>query len=183
MHIVTRFSNHIRYVFHDSLTFVPVRAELDEVDDYFEIIGLERTDHIFLTKTVDAELLDFPIPPLLIQTFLENFQKHNAPGGRLLRFSIKIDHLEMEGHRYVRIRLSDTGIGYSEESLHQLQNLDGEFAQFHVGIQNLCRRIDILYKKQQKTAFFNLPGGGACSVFYIPADSYFSGEQQGGMDK
>lgn len=47
--------------------------------------------------------------------------------------------------------------------------MDGVFAQFHVGIQNLCRRIEILYKKQHKTAFYNLPNGGACSVFYLPA--------------
>lgn len=169
LRIITRFSNHIRYVFHDSLTFVPIRAELSEVDDYFEIIALERTDPILLTKSVDPQLMEYPVPPLLIQTFVENFQKHNPQSDKVLNFSIRIDSLELGGQKYVRIRLSDNGIGYSEEALQQLQLMDGVFAQFHVGIQNLCRRIEILYKKQHKTAFYNLPNGGACSVFYLPA--------------
>lgn len=169
LRIITRFSNHIRYVFHDSLTFVPIRAELAEVDDYFEIIDLERTDHILLTKSVDPQLMDYPIPPLLIQTFVENFQKHNPQSDKILHFTIRIDRVELENQGYVRIRLTDNGIGYSEDALQQLQQMDGVFAQFHVGIQNLCRRIEILYKKQHKTAFYNLPNGGTCSVFYLPA--------------
>lgn len=169
LRIITRFSNHIRYVFHDSLTFVPIRAELAEVDDYFEIITLERTDHILLTKSVDPQLMDYPVPPLLIQTFVENFHKHNPQSDKILNFSIRIDGVELGGEKFVRIRLSDNGAGYSEEGLQQLQSRDGVFVQFHVGIQNLCRRIDILYKKQHKTAFYNLPNSGACSVFYLPA--------------
>lgn len=169
LRIITRFSNHIRYIFHDSLTFVPIRAELAEVDDYFEIIGLERTDPILLNKSVDPQLMDYPIPPLLIQTFVENFQKHNPQSDKILHFTIRIDQVELEDRGYVRIRLTDNGIGYSEEALQQLQQMDGVFAQFHVGIQNLCRRIEILYKNQHKTAFYNLPNGGTCSVFYLPA--------------
>lgn len=171
LRMITRFSNHIRYIFHDSLTFVPIRAELEEVDDYLEIIDMERCDHILLNKNVDDQLLEFPIPPLLIQTFAENFQKHNPQGSKILRFGIHIDRIELESKNYVRIRLTDNGIGYSEEALNQMQNQSDVFAQAHVGIQNLCRRIDILYKNQSKIAFFNLPQGGACSVFYLPADS------------
>lgn len=171
LQVITRFSNHIRYIFHDSLTFVPVRSELAEVDDYFQIITLERNDHILLTKSVDPQLMDYPIPPLLIQTFLENFQKHNPQSGKLLHFSIRIDRVALEGTQFVRIRMTDNGTGYSDEALEQLQHMDGVFAQFHVGIQNLCRRIEILYKNRHKTAFYNLPNGGACSVFYLP-DSF-----------
>ena len=168
MQIITRFSNHIRYIFHDSLTFVTVREELAEVEDYFQIVNLERVDHILLNKNIDPDLMEYPIPPLLIQTFLENFQKHNPQTGKLLHFTIRIDRVELENVQYVRVRMTDNGIGYSEEALQQLQDMDGVFAQFHVGIQNLCRRIEILYKKQHKTAFYNLPKGGACSVFYLP---------------
>lgn len=176
LRVISCFSNHMRYIFHDSLTFVTVREELAEVEDYFQIINLERGDHILLTKTVDPKLMDYPIPPLLIQTFLENFQKHNPQSNILPHFTIRIDRVELADIPYVRIRLTDNGIGYSEEALKQLQNMDGVFVQFHVGIQNLCRRIEILYQKQHKTAFYNLPNGGACSVFYLP-DSF--GKQHG----
>lgn len=168
VNIIGRFSNHLRYVFHDSLTFVTVQAELDEVWDYFSIIEAERSDHILLQVDVDPELLDYQVPPLIIQTFLENFNKHNAQSGKILRFGIHIDSVEMEDRQYVRIRMTDNGVGYSEEALQSLQNQDGLFEQYHVGVQNLCRRMDILYHGQYTKAFFNSPCGGAVSIFYLP---------------
>jgi len=39
-----------------------------------------------------------------------------------------------------------------------------------VGIQNLCRRMDILYKGRYRIAFFNNPTGGASSVIYLPIE-------------
>lgn len=168
VNIIGLFSNHLRYVFHDSLTFVTVQAELDEVQDYFGIIEAERSDHILLQQDVDPELLNYQVPPLIIQTFLENFNKHNVQSGKILRFGIHIDSVEMEDQQYVRIRMTDNGVGYSEEALQSLQNQDGLFEQYHVGVQNLCRRMDILYHGQYEKAFFNSPGGGAVSIFYLP---------------
>ena len=166
--MITLFSNHIRYIFHDSLSFVTVRSELDEVSDYFRILQLERADVIVLNQNIAPELLDFPIPPLIIQTFLENFNKFNAPGSKILRFSIRIDTVAMEGEPYVRLRLTDNGIGYSEDALRKLENRNAVFERYHVGIQNLCRRMDILYKDKYRVAFFNNPTGGASSVIYLP---------------
>lgn len=168
LRIITLFSNHMRYVFRDGLSLVSVRAELAEVEDYFHIIELERTDHILLVKNVDPQLMDYPIPPLVIQTFLENFNKHNAQSSRILRFSIQIDRVTMEDGDFVRLRLSDNGVGYDKEALKSMGAGREVFPQYHVGIQNLCRRMDILYHGQHQVAFYNNPGGGACSVIYLP---------------
>ena len=168
LRVITLFSNHLRYIFLDSLSLMPIRAELREVEDYFHIIEFERTDHILLTQEVDPALLDYPVPPLIIQTFLENFNKHNAQSERILRFVIRIDRVEMEDKSYVRLRLSDNGVGYDREALKTMEQQDGLFARYHVGIQNLRRRLDILYQKQYQIAFYNNPGGGACSVIYLP---------------
>lgn len=169
--IIGLFSNHLRYIYHDSLSFVPLRSELVEVQDYFSIIELERSDHTLLDQNVDPSLWDFPVPPLLIQTFVENFNKHNAQSDHVLRFSIRVDKVNLEERDYVRIRLTDNGVGYSEEALEGLQKSDGMFERNHVGVQNLCRRMDILYQKQYKKAFLNNPGGGARTVFYLPMDT------------
>ena len=123
LRIITLFSNHLRYVFQDSLSRVPVRAEMAEVEDYFHIIELERSDHILLVKNIDPLLMDYPIPPLVVQTFLENFNKHNAQSSRILRFSVQIDRVTMEDRDYVRLRLSDNGVGYDKEALGDLPSL------------------------------------------------------------
>ena len=183
LRVITLFSNHLRYVFHDSLSLMPVRAELAEVEDYFHIIEFERSDHILLTKEIDPELLDFPVPPLIIQTFLENFNKHNALSDRILRFTIRLDRVEMDGQRYVRLRLSDNGVGFDREALRTMEQQDGVFSQYHVGIQNLRRRMDILYQNRYRIAFYNNPGGGACSVIYLPCDETAAQRENGGKEE
>lgn len=171
LNVIGLFSNHLRYVFHDSLSFVTVSAELNEVHDYFGIIEMERSDHILLEQNVDPSLLEFPVPPLILQTFLENFNKHNVQSGKILRFRIQIDRVRMEGQDYVRIRMQDNGVGYSEEALQSLQRADGLFEQYHVGVQNLCRRMDILYQGRYQKMFLNHPSGGALTTFYLPVDA------------
>ena len=74
----------------------------------------------------------------------------------------------MEGAPYVRLRLTDNGIGYSDDALKKLESRSEIFERYHVGIQNLCRRMDILYKDKYRVAFFNNPTGGASSVIYLP---------------
>ncbi len=166
--IVTLFSNHLRYVFHDNLSLVTLQSELEEVDDYYRIISLERRDPILLSQNVDPGLLNVRIPPLCIQIFLENFHKLSLQNGKILRFLIRADRVELDGKQYLRIRLTDNGPGYSEEALKKLSSDSGQFEQYQVGIQNLKRRMSLIYQNQYRMAFFNNPGGGACTVMYIP---------------
>lgn len=170
MRMITLFSNHLRYIYHDSLSLVTLRSEMEEVKDYYNIIALERSNQILLNQNIDPDLLEFEVPPLIIQTFLENFNKHNAPDNKILRFSVRVDKVCLEEKEYVRIRMTDNGVGYSAEALQALENMDGVFGQHHVGVQNLCRRMDIVYHKQYKKAFLNNPGGGALSIFYLPLE-------------
>ena len=76
----------------------------------------------------------------------------------------------MDDRFYVRLRLSDNGVGYSEEALTKIQVPDKVFERYHIGTQNLCRRLDLLYKDKYQIAFFNNPGGGASSVIYLPLE-------------
>lgn len=170
MRMITLFSNHLRYIYHDSLSLVTLRSEMEEVKDYYNIIALERSNQILLNQNIDPDLLEFEVPPLIIQTFLENFNKHNAPDNKILRFSVRVDKVCLEEKEYVRIRMTDNGVGYSAEALQALENMDSVFGQHHVGVQNLCRRMDIVYHKQYKKAFLNNPGGGALSIFYLPLE-------------
>lgn len=167
--IITLFSNHLRYVFHDNLSLVALKAELDEVDDYYRIISLERKEPILLTQKVDSKLMNVQVPPLCIQLFLENFHKLSLQNGKILRFLIQVDGpMELEGREYIRIRLSDNGPGYSEEALMKLGSSDRQYEQYQVGIQNLKRRMSLIYQDDYQIAFFNNPTGGAVTVMYIP---------------
>jgi LytS/YehU family sensor histidine kinase len=166
--MILAFSNHLRYVFHDNLLLVTLKSELDEAQDYYQIIQMDRAHPLLLDLEVDQSLLDCRVPPLVVQTFLENSYKYNTNSKKFLRFSVQIDRIEIESRPYIRLRLSDNGAGYSNEVLKKLSEPDEQFEQYHIGISNLKRRMALIYQNDFQVAFFNAPGGGACSLIYLP---------------
>ena len=178
--MITLFSNHLRYIFHDNLELVTLKDELEEVQDYYQIIQLDRANPILLSVNVDESLLGEMVPPLCIQTFLENSHKHNRQNSRILKFTVRADRVEMEKGLFLRLRLTDNGSGYPEETLKKLYEPSPEFEQYHVGINNLKRRIRLIYHDDYEMAFYNLPGGGACNVICLPVSAERKKEQQNG---
>ena len=166
--MILAFSNHLRYVFHDNLLLVTLKSELDEAQDYYQIIQMDRAHPLLLDLEVDQTLLDCRVPPLVVQTFLENSYKYNTNSKKFLRFSVQIDRIEIDERPYLRLRLSDNGAGYSNEVLKKLSEPDEQFEQYHIGISNLKRRMALIYQNDFQVAFFNAPNGGACSLIYLP---------------
>lgn len=177
--MIIAFSNHLRFIFHDNLAFVPLRAEMDEVKDYHRIISMDSRQPLILTEEISHEAEKCLVPPLIVQTFLENSYKYNGRGREVLQFIVRIDRLEYEGKPRLRIRLSDDGLGYREETLKWLNGSEapGTFDQYHIGINNLRRRMTILYGCDYELAFFNGPKGGANILISIPAREENEGEE------
>ena len=167
--MIIAFSNHLRYIFHDNLVTVPLESELREVSDYHRIILLDYSRIFILTQNVPSEFMNVEVPPLLVQTFLENTYKYNSKTGEPLVFEISAEKEESDGKAFMKLTLSDNGNGYSEEVLSRInEELTGSYDQFNVGINNLRRRLAILYHGECRTEFRNRPEGGACSVIRIP---------------
>lgn len=166
--MILAFSNHLRYIFHDNLLLVTLKSELDEAQAYYQIIQMDRANPVLLNLEVDQSLLDCKVPPLVVQTFLENSYKYNSGNKKFLRFLVQVDRIELEKKPYIRLRLSDNGIGYDNEILKKLSEVDEQFEQYHVGISNLRRRMTLIYQNDYQIAFFNALGGGACSLIYLP---------------
>ena len=168
--MIISFSNHLRYIFHDNLSLVPLRAEMDEVRDYHRIISMDSRQPLILTQEIAPDALGCLVPPLIVQTFLENSYKYNGRGREALNFVIRIDRMDYEDRERLRIRLSDDGLGYSEEALEELNHPvpSSGFDQYHIGISNLRRRMSILFRGDSELAFFNGISGGANVLISIP---------------
>ncbi|MBC5689577.1 histidine kinase [Mediterraneibacter sp. NSJ-55] len=167
--MIIAFSNHLRYIFHDNLKLVTLQSELTEVNDYYNIILLDRVNPFILNIQADETLLKYQVPSLLIQTFLENTAKYNKQSGKLLIFDVKIESTVLDGQTVMQILLSDNGIGYAPDVLERLNNSEYDlFAREHVGISNLKHRVSLIYKSHYRFAFYNKPAGGACALIYLP---------------
>ena len=167
--MILSFSNHLRYLFHDNISTVPLSFELQEIEDYYQILSLDSGKIILLNIDVEEELKEYPVPPLIIQSFLENSFKYNDGKKGMVVFSVKISKVIENDTSYMCIRMQDNGDGYPKEILDAInQPAKFSFEDHHVGINNLKHRLSILYGDQYSFAFYNLPSGGACSIIFIP---------------
>lgn len=168
--MIIAFSNHLRNTFQDSLQLIPLSMELDEVSAYYTILFLDDTRPILLNVSVPDSLMDVLVPPLVIQSFLENTYKHSASGDSTIVFTVQAHTVWENEKEYLQLRLSDNGAGYPKERLAELNSPpSGYFDTNNVGINNLKRRINLLSHGEGRIAFVNLPSGGACAIISFPA--------------
>ena len=161
--MIRDLSSHFRYVFQDQRQFVSLGEELAEVRSLCNIYSLRAGMPILLNEEVEPRYLNIQIPPLTLQTFVENSVKHRDDSGRILNIIIRHEQL----NDCTKIYIKDNGNGYTEE---ELENFNRPVDRFiyqsdHVGIDNFKFRMKLLYQDKASFAFYNSPVGGAvCEI-------------------
>ena len=74
--MILEISKHIRYIFTDSMELVPLSRELDHIENYIEMQRGSSQYPPVCRFDIDPRLRDLPIPPLSLQSFVENCVKY-----------------------------------------------------------------------------------------------------------
>ncbi len=159
-------SNHMRYALAGS-TLVTLQKEMCHVANYEKLQKMRYEDQFRLDIKMDESLRECYVPTMLIQVFVDNAVKHQLDPDTQLVIEVDIEKIESDR---ISILIRDSGDGFSEKILEQLQrkekcrNEDGE----HIGIYNVCQRLEILYGEEAEIQFFNGEEWGACILMKIP---------------
>jgi two-component system LytT family sensor kinase len=157
--VVLKLSNILRRLLRKHETFVPLREELDFIDDYLgiEVIRFGR-DKLQIFKEIDAETLDAFVPSMLLQPIVENAIKHGlAP--RLAGGQIHLRTQHRDGR--LTIEIEDNGMGMSQERLQEVY-AGG------IGISNVHERLRLLYGDQFEMQIRSREGEGTQIRIDIP---------------
>jgi len=161
---------YFRYMFRSNLTFVSVQEELQHVRNYLRIQELRFPNHLKCTIHVPDYLLRTPIPPLVVQTFVENAIKHAVTMDEPVLLSIDMELDDAAATPTLKITIQDTGPGFPEDMLEgfrsgiQMTSTQGE----HIGIWNVQQRLLLLYQSRSEISFANSASGGAVIVITLP---------------
>ena len=166
--MILAFSRHIRYIFGDNMELVPLGRELEHVRNYMEIQRISAVRQPVCRIDADPRLLELPVPPLSVQTFVENSIKHEMEQEDRLEIDVKASLLQSGPDTYVDLVVSDNGSGFPEEVLREINDPESPvYAQHHVGLNNVKKRLNLIYGEQVMLAFFN-SGHGSVSEILIP---------------
>jgi two-component system, LytTR family, sensor kinase len=159
--VVLKLSNILRRLLRKHETFVPLRDELEFIDDYLdiEVIRFGR-DKLQIFKEVDLQTLDTFVPSMLLQPMVENSIKHGL-GHRLEGGEIHIRTHLLDGR--LAIEIADNGMGIPPERLAEVYGGGG------IGISNVHERLRLLYGDQFKMDIRSQEGQGTQIHIEIPA--------------
>ncbi|MGM0879895.1 MAG: sensor histidine kinase [Bacillota bacterium] len=163
-------SNYFRYIFQNGQDFVRLDDEIDHVRIYLEIQKHRYRDAFTYRIEKAAGTDQMKIPPLVLQTFIENSVKYAV--SRVNEVQIRLDvSLNTDAEEEVAvIRISDTGPGFAPEILERLQSgqpLDQSDGH-RIGIMNTKERLEYLYRHKANIFFSNSEHGGACVSIHLP---------------
>lgn len=166
-----RLVRYFRYMFRSNLTFVPLKDELEHVRNYIGIHELRYQQKLDCQIEAPDQLMQVPVPPLLIQSFVANTLKHaytvseTAP---VLEVQVCVD--ESEAIPYMLISVKDEGIGFKDDVLELLnagERIVDEQGE-HIGIWNSWHRLRLLYGSEASIVFSNEVPHGALVRLKIP---------------
>lgn len=176
---ILAFSKHIRYTFADSVDSVPLSREIDHIQNYIEMQGSSSQYAPICRFDIDPRLLDLQIPPLSLQTFVENSIKWAFSPDHALEIDIKAAILHSGEDTFADLTVSDNGGGFSEQTLREINDPNTSFyGQHHVGLNNVKKRMELMYGDNALYAFYNKEVGTVSEIF-IPIDpEKFKGEEE-----
>lgn len=156
---ITRLSSILR----NSLTAghqttVALDAEMKIVTDYLDLEKTRFEERLKYRLDIPATLLKVEIPPLLIQTVIENAVKHGI-GSRTEGGSILVS-AEWIDHEMILIAVRNSGKYQPNQTMHK-ENTG-------IGLRNSKRRLKLLYGSRASLEILNTPGGVLCKII-LPA--------------
>ncbi|GJM70796.1 histidine kinase [Paenibacillus macerans] len=161
---------YFRFMFRSNLTFVSLQEELQHVRNYIRIQELRFPDHLTCKIDYPDFLKNIQVPPLLIQTFLENSIKHSVTLEEPIHLFVNLDLKETGLNPYLEIIIRDTGKGFSEKALEEIRSGNrvvdeqGE----HIGIWNVKQRLALIYGKEAAISCYNGYPNGAVVEIKLP---------------
>ena len=130
--LITRLANILRYNLHrDAGHTVPLDSELEATADYLALESARYEDRLRVRFEVDPETRGVAVPPMLLQTLVENAIKHG------------IAALPLGGDLLVRSALEDGALVLQVENSGQIAEGDAERPR--LGLNNIRERLRILY--------------------------------------
>jgi two-component system, LytTR family, sensor kinase len=161
--LIIKLATILRRLLHSSDAFVPLREEVEFIDNYLdiEVVRFGR-DKLQVVKELDPASLDSMVPSMLLQPLVENSIKHGLAS--------KID----EGRIYLRSRLTDSkliievednGVGMGAANL--LEKPTG-FGGTGIGLANVAERLKVLYGDTARMTIDSHEGKGTLIRLRLP---------------
>lgn len=154
---------------------IPLSDEIEHVRQYLFIQEQRYGDQMTYEIEVPTELMNIPVPKIILQPLVENAIYHGIkPLGRPghLRVTAAVQHADSPSEPDILIlTVSDDGVGFDmavQGNRKAVTKLGG------VGVDNVNRRITLIYGKSYGVNIMSNPGSGTIVSVKLPIEHTIS---------
>src|SRR5689334_12007046 len=161
--LIIKLASILRRLLRSSDAFVPLREELDFVDDYLDIEVVRfGPDKLHVIKDLDPASLEVNVPGMLLQPLVENSIKHGL-SSRIEGGSIHLSSKLRDGILYLEV--TDDGVGMGAAMLLEKPSGLGGTG---IGMANVAERLKVLYGDAAKMTIDSHEGKGTSVRLRLP---------------
>lgn len=171
--MTSALSDYMRFITKTGET-VTIQEEITHIDNYMTVMKIRMGEIDYQTE-VEPNTLNFRIPPLLIQTLVENTIKYALNVYENTEIRIRVYRSRINGQNGVHILVTDNGKGYPVDFIESF-NSGRQQDESRIGLQNAYKRLQYLYGEDAIFRIYNAAQGGACTEIWIPEYSNRKGE-------
>lgn len=154
---ITHLSDLLRFsIQFDQFEKISLKKELEVVEDYLQLEAIQLEERLTCKYQLEPGSDDWEIPPMIIQTLVENAIKHsinNLPGGG----KIVIETKSEDGMAIIYVKNSG-----------QLKVQDKPQKRKGIGIANSRERLRLLYGKEAELRLENMNESMVCATVKLP---------------
>lgn len=162
-------SAYLRYIFKSNENLVCLGEELEHTRRYLKIQEIRYREGFSSSINVEDKVLCSRIPPLMLQTFVENTIKHAMTFDYGTVIMVTGRKIQIEDKDKLELVVEDNGEGFSEDILEKLnQKIDISHDGKQIGVMNVIKRLRLFFGNEANIIFYNKETGGAGVRFYLP---------------
>jgi len=161
--LIIKLATILRRLLNSSDAFVPLREELEFIDNYLDIEVVRfGPDKLQVVKELESTSLDAMVPSMLLQPLIENCIKHGLAskieGGTIfLRSRLTDSRLIIE--------VEDNGVGMGAANLLEKPTGLGGTG---IGLANVAERLKVLYGDTARMTIDSHEGRGTLIRLRLP---------------
>ena len=158
----------LRYSLSDE-DLVSLFEELEHTKMYLSILEQRYKGKFRVCFDISEDIMEVRVPRLILQPLIENAVFH----GISAKDNVKDGELTISGHKelytfdgeevwVVRIDVADNGCGMHVQKVEELLSAVKEesISMNHIGVQNVAKRLALLFPKQSKVEIYSEVGKG-----------------------
>lgn len=179
---IQAFSQNIRYMFRTGLYRVELIEEIRNVENYLEMQKLMYQDCFYVYMDLPEELEKYPVPQMILHTFMENLFKHVISIDTFTTVLVQIVLDKYQNEEMLKIEIHTSQKHFPEEIIREIQQgLEREFPsdkQRGIGLRNICKVMQIMYGKERLIQVENLMPDGTKIIIWIPKETKIKGGRE-----